>query len=361
MKNFYGLVMAGGKGTRFWPESTNKKPKQYLKLLGPKTLLEETFFRFGDLIPKDRRFVVSTESQKDLVIASSQEHSHSFGPIYEPQGRNTGPCILLAVAQLEGIGLKDDDILAIVPSDHIILNSDGFKQTLKSAYNVAKEKNGIVTIGIPPHFPNTGFGYIKKGQELEGKNIFQVKQFKEKPSSEVAKEYLKSGQYFWNAGMFVAQIGTIKKNFKEFAPEMYAFYPELREKIKNKKSINDLYGKLPSISIDYAVMEKAKNIYVAKADFDWNDLGAWDAMENVLEKKEGNTFVSSNLSFVKEAKGNIIFAPDKFVSLIGVQNLIVVVNEKTVMVVDKSNAQEVKEIVEYLQKHPDQNMKDELL
>ncbi len=361
MKNFYGLVMAGGKGTRFWPESTIKRPKQYLKLLGPKTLLEEALLRFGDLIPKDRRYIVSILDQKDLAIAASLDCANSLGPIYEPEGRNTGPCILLSVATLEAQGLKETDVLAIVPSDHIILNGEGLRNTLIEAYKVASEKKGIVTIGIPPHFPNTGYGYIKKGAAIVGNSIFKVDQFREKPSYESAQEFVKSGEYFWNAGMFVAELGAIKNNFKQFAPEMFEFYAEILQKLKNKKSVSEIYSKLPRNSIDYAVMEKAQNVYVAKADFDWNDLGSWDAMENVLEKKEGNTFVTSNLSFVKKSKGNIIFAPGKFVSLIGVDNLIIVVNDKSIMVVEKAQAQEVKKIVEYLEKHPDENLKSELL
>lgn len=361
MSNFYALVMAGGKGTRFWPESTSKRPKQYLKLISTNTLLEETLIRFGDLIPKDRRFIISTEEQRDLVLLSSKNLAHTQAGIYEPEGRNTGPCILLALAKLESMGVKDQDIVAIVPSDHIILNVEGLKKTLSNAFQVAKSHQAIVTIGILPHFPNTGFGYIKRGEEIGTSQIYKVDQFKEKPSYELAAEYLKSGLFFWNAGMFVASVQALKNNFREFAPDMFEHYSDLLKFINDENKVKEIYKKLPAKSIDYAVMEKAKNVYVAKADFDWNDLGSWDAMESILEKKQENTFISSNQSFLKESKGNIILAPEKFVALIGVNNFIIVNNKKTLMIVDKSQAQNVKEIVEFLQKSPDPKIREDLL
>ncbi|MBP9680611.1 MAG: mannose-1-phosphate guanylyltransferase [Bacteriovorax sp.] len=344
---FYALVMAGGKGTRFWPESTEKKPKQYLNLISSKTLLEETLDRFESLIEKDKRFIVTVKEQEDLCLASSHGKISKEGIIFEPSGRNTGPCILMSLASLLAKGLSEDDVVAIVPSDHVILNRQGFLATLKKAAFYSHQKKNIVTIGITPHFPHTGFGYIEKGEMVEGE-AFKVSRFKEKPHFELAKEYVASGKYLWNAGMFVAPIGVLLEEFRVNAPKMFAHYDELKKAIFDPLKLKEVYERIPSDSIDYAIMEKSKKVSVIPATFDWNDMGSWDALSSVIDETHGNTLVKSDGAFFLNSADNVVFAPGKFVSLINMDKHIVVVNDKVVLVAPVKDSQEIKKVVEHL-------------
>lgn len=345
----YAVIMAGGKGTRFWPESTSQKPKQYLNLTGKGPLLGITLSRFEGIIPTDKRYVVTVREQEALAAKSSLDLINSNGLIFEPSGRNTAPCIMLSMAYLENEGATDEDILAIVPSDHVILNEDGFRETIVKSIKAAVDHQSIVTIGIPPHFPHTGYGYIQKGEAVDD-TCFAVKEFKEKPNRETAEKYLASGQYVWNAGMFVSTLKVLKEEFEKCSPETFSHYSKLIAAIaeKDDKKLSEVYSEIPKDSIDYAVMEKSKKVSVVPANFDWNDLGSWDALEAVMEPKSSNTLVGERGFFVSESEGNIVYAPDKYVSLIGVKDLIVVSNDKTLVVLPKSRSQEVKNIVEHL-------------
>lgn len=347
--NLYALIMAGGKGTRFWPESTTLKPKQYLSLISEKSLLQETLERFEHFVPVENRFIVTVREQEELCRQSSKGKINKNGIIFEPTGRNTAPCILMALANLLENGVGPDDVVAIVPSDHVILNKKGFHSTLEKAADYSHRHQQIVTIGITPHFPHTGFGYILKGELIE-EEAFQVVRFKEKPHFELATAYVKSGQYLWNAGMFVAPVKVFLEEFAEHAPDMFEHFEELRKTAGNPKSLKNVYMKLPSESIDYAVMEKSSNVAVVPANFDWNDLGSWDALASVLQETHGNTLVKSDGAFFLNSADNVVFAPDKFVSLINMDQHIIVVNDKVVLVAPIKDAQEIKKVVEQLQK-----------
>ncbi len=340
------LIMAGGKGTRFWPESTTKSPKQYLNLLSDNSLLSDTLERFQDLVPIDKRYIVTVKEQEELARKNSTNMIEDSGFIFEPAGRNTAPCILLSLAALKAQGAKDSDIVSIVPSDHVILNTNGFKDTIIEAADFASDTDSIVTIGIPPNFPHTGFGYIKKGDKAG--NAFKVSEFKEKPDFETAKSYLASGEYFWNAGMFLGKIGVLLAEFEAHSPETFCHYESLLKAIGDESEVAKIYNKIPKDSIDYAIMEKSKRVAVCAAQFDWNDLGSWDALESVIDKENGNTIVKAKETYFENSEGNIIFAPNKFVSLINVDNTIVISNEKSVVVLPKKDSQNVKNIVEYL-------------
>ena len=341
--------MAGGKGTRFWPESVEKKPKQYLKLISKNSLLEETLTRFDRFVLKDKRFIVTVKEQEKLCKESSKGKIATNGIIFEPSGRNTAPCILMSLANLVARGVSEDDVLAIVPSDHVILNKKGFHQTVKKAADFAFKHQEIVTIGITPHFPHTGFGYIQKGKLIE-EEAFRVSRFKEKPHHELATEYVKSGQYLWNAGMFVAPLKVFLAEFEEHAPEIFKYYKDLLKVIKDPVKLKKVYEKIPSDSIDYAIMEKSKKIAVMPANFDWNDLGSWDALSSIIDETHGNTLVKSAGEFFLNSTDNVVYAPGKFVSLINMDNHIVVVNDKVVMVCPVKDAQDIKKVVEHLKK-----------
>ncbi|WP_127714473.1 mannose-1-phosphate guanylyltransferase [Halobacteriovorax sp. HLS] len=347
MTNIYALIMAGGQGTRFWPESTSKKPKQYLSLVSKQSLLADTLARLEGLVEVDKRFIVTVEAQKQLASQNSQGMIGKSGIVLEPSGRNTAPCILLSIATLLKNGASKDDVVAILPSDHVILNKSGFQQTLSQATLLSKETKNIVTIGIPPHFPHTGYGYIQRGKELS-EGSFKVSSFKEKPNFETAAKYLEEGKYFWNAGMFVAEIGVLLDEFKEHSAETFSFYNDLYEAIGDDSKVAKVYSQMPADSIDYAVMEKSQKVSVCQANFDWNDLGSWDALSSVIEDTDGNTLVAGSNHYFEESKGNIIFAPGKFVSLINVNDLIIISNEKNVVVLPKSDSQNVKNVVSFL-------------
>ena len=346
--NLYGIVMAGGQGTRFWPESTAKKPKQYIALAGETSLLTQSLERFEGLIPSERRYVVTVKAQEELAKQHSKNNIATNGLIFEPAGRNTAPCILLAIAALVVEGAKLDDVVCIVPSDHVILNENGFRKTVEIASIEASKQQRIVTIGIVPTFPHTGYGYIQKA-ELQGE-AFSVKQFREKPDQETAKSYLKTGEYLWNAGMFVSPIGIFLRELETCSPETFKSYNALVDALtkKDEKLLADIYGQMPKDSIDYAVMEKSKFVSVVPSQFDWNDLGSWDALESIMQATDGNFNVSGDRVLTHEASGNIIFTPGKTTALVGVNDLVVVSNEHSVLVMPKSKSQDVKKIVEKL-------------
>ncbi len=340
--------MAGGKGTRFWPESTRQNPKQYLSIVGEKSLLETSLARFEGLIPADQRFIITVKEQEQLAKENSKGLVGKDGIIFEPCGRNTAPCILLSIANLMANGASKEDVVTIVPSDHVILNEKGFRKSIEKAANIAAENKKIVTIGIPTSSPHTGYGYIQKGKD-QGDRSYDVLSFKEKPNFEVAKEYVASGNYYWNAGMFVAPLGTFLEEFEKHSPEIYKFYSQLYDHFNDFKKISEIYQQIPKDSIDYAVMEKTDKIMVLEAGFDWNDLGSWDALEQFFDKKDGNCWASKNeIRFVENAKNNIVHVPNKIVALIGIEDMIIVESEDALVIVPKDQSQKIKDIVNFV-------------
>lgn len=343
----YCLVMAGGKGTRLWPESTDKKPKQYLKLTGYKTLLTETLDRFDNLVNVENRFIITTNDQKLLAEKSSRYKINENGIILEPSGRNTAPCILLSLAYLENMGLKNDDVVAVMPSDHVILDKNGFQKSFAEAVELCRSSQTITTIGIKPHFPHTGYGYIKKGEDF-GNGAF-VEEFKEKPDFDTATAYLKTGNYLWNAGMFMGTLKVFKQEFSKHSSKIYSFYDKLKVSLNDQKSLTNIYAQVPKDSFDYAIMERSDKVTTVPASFDWNDLGSWEALGTVIEQKKNNTFIRNRGEFVAESSGNVVFAPNKFVSLINVNDMVIVSNNKALLVMPKKDSQRVKEVVAHLE------------
>jgi mannose-1-phosphate guanylyltransferase len=338
------LVMAGGQGTRFWPQSTSKKPKQYLNLFSEKSLLAETLERFDGLVDPENRYVVTVEDQVPMVQELASAMMSEKGIIIEPEGRNTAPCIFLALIQLLSQGAKPDDIVAIVPADHVILNRKGFQACLNRAQRLAHEDQKIVTIGIVPTFPHTGYGYIKKGIQKGGEG-FVVDAFKEKPDAELAVEYLKSGDYLWNAGMFVTPIGLMLKELENLAPEIAGHYDALLDGIENFEKLKKFYSQVPADSIDCAVMEKSEKVMVIPSEFDWNDLGSWTALEDVVSPSNENILVGKGgQHYSQDSKDNIVYAPDQLICLHGVKDMILVSNRDVLMLMPKKDSQEVKKI-----------------
>ncbi|MBL6989705.1 MAG: mannose-1-phosphate guanylyltransferase [Bacteriovoracaceae bacterium] len=343
------LVMAGGQGTRFWPESNSSRPKQFLSLVGESSLLTQTLNRFDGLIEKQDRYIVTVKQQEELALKYSKGKIGKNGLIFEPSGRNTAPCILLSLATLLAKGASMDDVVVIVASDHVILNQQGFQDVVKDATKLACYEQKIITIGIPTNFPHTGYGYIKRGKFQERSNgVYEVEAFKEKPDLETACAYVKSGEYFWNAGMFVTCIGTLLEEFKKHAGEIYQHFGPLKDNVGKFKETSLIYDKIAADSIDYSIIEKSNRVMVISARFDWNDLGSWDALEGVVENSDDNVVVSDKDHYFDNSSGNIISANEQFVSLVNVSDLIIVSNDKVLMVLPKKDAQKVKSIVEHL-------------
>ena len=334
--------MAGGQGTRFWPVSTPKKPKQYINLFSDKSLLQDTLDRLEGIADQKGLYIVTVKNQFELAEFQSKNFIPSSQIILEPEGRNTAPCIYYGLIKLLADGHDPNAVVAVLPSDHVILNRKKFQETLKDAAELALQHQKIVTIGINPTMPHTGYGYIELGEQL-GMG-FGVNSFKEKPDLETAKKYLASEKFLWNAGMFIAPIKLLLQEFSINAPEFDELKDELLNSLTNENSLREVYQKFPKDSIDYKIMEKSDSVACVTAKFDWNDLGSWDALEDVMELENDN-FLAAKKSFKQiDAKENIIFAPEMNVSLIGVSDLVVVAINDQLMILPKKLAQRVKEL-----------------
>lgn len=345
------VIMAGGKGERFWPKSRVNLPKQFLSLTDDgKSMIQHTVKRLESLVEMDNVYVVTNELYKNLV----SEHIPDIPKeniIVEPASKNTAPCIGLAAIH---IARKDPESKMIVlPSDHLIKFNEIFIDTLKTALEVIEEGDNLATIGITPNYPETGYGYInfKKGESLPKiKNIYEVLKFEEKPNSEKAKEYLTSGQYLWNSGMFIWRASTILKSFEEFLPKIYNGLRIIKEAIGTEeydKVLKTEFFKLPSESIDYGIMEKASNIYVIPGNFGWDDVGSWLSLERINQSNQDGNVISGNVISIK-TKNTIIQGTDKLIATIGLEDIIVVDTEDAILICNKNNTQEVKEVINNL-------------
>lgn len=348
----FGVIMAGGKGTRFWPLSREVLPKQYLKIVGKESLIQLTIKRLKPLIPIKNILIISNKNQKKEI----KKHL-PFLPeenlIFEPVSKNTAPCIGLAA-----LYLKERDpngIMAVFPSDHMIQNQKNFLSALSLAVEIAKKGDYMITLGIKPKRAETGYGYIhydKKLAKIEKSNVYSVLKFTEKPGKKKAERFLKEGSHLWNAGIFVFSINTILRMFKKHLPEIYQSLLPLQNYFntpKEKMAIARAYSKIKEISIDYGIMEKANNVLVIPCDFPWNDVGSWNSLKEILSKdKSQNVIIGKHIGL--RTKDTIIYSPDKLVATVGLDNLIIVETKDTLLVCHKDNAQDIKKITELLSK-----------
>ncbi len=347
MSKNYCLIMAGGAGTRFWPRSRVAKPKQYLSLFGDQSLIQESVQRFANFIPEESIYVVSAKSQQS-VLESQTTNLPKQNMIYEPVGKNTLPAIGLAALF---IAEKDPDgILIVSPSDHLIQNDELFRQTIESAALIAEKKNGIVTIGITPKFPATGYGYVQTAEEIQiGQSIksFAVTQFVEKPNVEVATEYLKDGGFFWNSGIFIFKVSVFLESVKNFAPELYADLIRIKEHIgadSYEEAVDRIYREVTSISIDYGILEKASNVFLVQGDFVWNDLGSWEEVYKYDQKDDNKNAITGEAIMI-DTKNSYVYAPDSLVAVVGLEDVIVVQEGNTILVCKRDRAEDIKAVV----------------
>jgi mannose-1-phosphate guanylyltransferase len=342
----YGIIMAGGGGTRFWPLSRIARPKQLINLTGKDLMINETIDRISSVIPKKDIFVVTNGVQYNEMVKATENRIQKAHILSEPVGRNTSACIGYAAMKL--VKEYGDGIMCIFPADHYIKDELGFSKVLQEAIEAAEEKDCLVTIGIKPTFPSTGYGYIK--YEPAATISKKVIEFKEKPQLDIAKRYVESGEYVWNSGMFIWKASTILQKFKELLPDIYSYLEKIGEAIlenKEKEVVNQIYKDIPSISIDYGIMEKSADVEVLLGDIGWNDVGSFDSLEAVCETdSQGNIDRGNNILI--NTTNSVICGKDRLIATIGLDNVVVVDTEDALLVCKKEDTQRVKEIVDIL-------------
>jgi mannose-1-phosphate guanylyltransferase len=343
----YAVIMAGGVGSRFWPRSKERKPKQLIRIAGENTMIQDTVKRLNGLVKKENIFVITNKIQK-LRVKEQLPEIPEENIIDEPFGKNTAACIGLASVLIKS---KNQEAVTItLPSDHLIKDDEQFRECLSTAANFAYKSKGLVTIGITPTRPETGYGYIQFDEDGVEKNIFKVLTFAEKPNLATARRFLESGDFLWNSGIFIWRVDSILNEIKKYLPDLYEGLETLEPSINTpdfEKQLVHVYGQLKSISIDYGVMENSDNVYLTKADFYWNDVGNWEAVYEISEKnEEGNALIGD--VYTQNTFGSYIFSPRKFTATIGVENLIVINTNEALLVCHRNNAQDVRQIVDYL-------------
>jgi len=339
------LIMAGGTGTRFWPLSRRNNPKQFLNIISEESMIQMTVKRLLSKIKIENIYIVTAGSQSELT----KEHLPDLSEeniIIEPFGMNTAPCIALSAQYLKRKHDKNE-IMLVLPADHLIANTSGFLASLEAGADSA-EKDNLVTFGIQPNYPATGYGYIEAGVEVE-KGTFDVKRFKEKPDLETAKTFLNSRNYFWNSGMFMWKLETILQAYESYLPKISKVIADINDKwnkIGLKADISSEYALMPEISVDIGIMEQAEKRVIIPVDYGWSDVGSWKALYDVSEKDENNNVINCE-NIIINSKNNYINTK-KFVSLIGIEDLVVVESEDAILISKKERSEDVKKIVENL-------------
>lgn len=349
-KNNYCVIMAGGIGSRFWPMSRTSKPKQFLDVLGVgESLIQMTYRRMQRICPQENIYIVTSSLYRDLVKQQLQGIEDKC-IVTEPTRRNTAPCITYANFKIGTINENANIIVAA--SDHLILNEEEFVRTVEKALNVTKENDVLVTLGIKPSYPNTGYGYIQYNSQdfiPKDKDIKKVKLFTEKPDLQMAEKFIESGDFLWNAGIFVWSLQSINKALEKHLPEVYNIFLYGKDNYNTDKEetfINEAYTSCPSISIDYGVMEKAGNVYVIPSDFGWSDVGTWQALYNVREKDENQNSIIGKNVMTYDTKNCIINMPkDKLVVLQGLDGYIVAESNGELMICKKEQEQRIKQFL----------------
>ncbi len=349
----FAVIMAGGSGTRFWPKSREKKPKQLLRLFEDRSLIQRTADRLLPLVPPENLFVVSTRTQANAI----REHLPFLKPenlLVEPKGKNTAPCIGLASVHIKRV--DPQGVMVVLPADHLIEKEDAFRRVLSAGEKVARDTSALITIGIEPTYPATGYGYIQyQGDpiEIDGAQAYRVKTFAEKPNLATAKRFLASGDFLWNSGIFLWRVDTILHEIEELLSQLHDGLLEIEKAIgtpQEEEVVERVYAQIRSISIDYGVMEHARNVMVLRGDFGWKDLGSWEEVYNLAPKDEtGNARTGDHVA-LKDVRGCLIDAPDRLVAAVGIEDLVIVDTPDALLVCARSRAQEVKDLVEIIRR-----------
>ena len=356
----HAVILAGGRGTRFWPRSRTRTPKQLLNIAGKKTMLEQTVERLRPLIPAERIWTV-TNAEQASAICKQVPAAACKRVLIEPSGVNTAAAIGLAAIHIRH-SAKGDALMAVLPSDHYIAQADKYRKIVSAALEVARGPGGMVVLGIPPTRPDTGFGYVERMGDAVDSNgfpVFAVRRFTEKPALEHAKEYVASGSYMWNAGMFFWRVSTFLDNLKSFLPKTHAALENLAESIGTRgydRKLRTIYSKLQNISVDYALLEPATRhegsprVFVIPAEVGWSDIGSWAAVYELLAKQPGENILAGP-GHTLDAEGNFLWSPSKFVAAIGVRDLIVVETSDALLICPRDRAQDAGKIVKWLEEN----------
>ncbi len=345
--NLYAIIMAGGVGSRFWPRSKKKTPKQLIKIFGENTMIQDTVERLKGIVDQKNIIIITNKIQKEGIIEQLPSIPEE-NIIEEPFGRNTAACIGLASIIVKS---RDKDAVTLVlPADHIIRETDNFHQTLLKAADFATESKGLLTIGIVPSHPETGYGYIQIDETKVQDHFYKVFTFAEKPNYSTAVRFVKSGDFFWNSGMFIWRTDAILKEIEEYMPELFEGLQTIQKTIGTQNfedTLSNVYGQLKKISIDYGVMEHSKNVYLVKGNFTWSDVGNWEAVYQLSEKdEEGNVKIGK--TYTDESHESYIYSPDKFTAVIGLDNILVVNSEDSLLICKREKSQDVKKVIDYL-------------
>lgn len=350
----FGVIMAGGGGTRFWPLSRISTPKQFLNIVGDDSMINETINRIKTVIPPEKIFIITNKAQERILNQVVMGNIPQENILIEPIGRNTAACIAYAALVIKK--RAKDAVMGVFPSDHYIKNVEEFKRVLTAACSAAADSGKLVTIGITPTYPSTGYGYIKfdwdKSIAVEGKSVFETIEFVEKPDVQKAKAYLDSGNYLWNSGMFLWKTSVILSAFERFLPRLYKKLIQLEPHIgtpSQQEEVDKIYPTLQDISIDYAIMERAENVVVIPGDFGWNDVGCWDSLGSVFPPDENGNITKGDFVAI-ETRDSIIYSNGRLVAAVGLENMIVVETSDALLVCPKKKAQDVKKVVEQLRK-----------
>ena len=345
--NKYALILAGGKGTRLWPISTEKKPKQFLNLYGNEIMINETIRRIEEIFDYENIFIIINEQQSDLAYRYIDNRIPRENIITEPESKNTAMCIFYATLKIKKI--KSDGIITVLSSDHYIEEKDKLQESIITAMEVAMCNENLVTIGITPTYPATGFGYIKY-VNTKDKDYYSVIEFKEKPKYEKALEYIKSNCYVWNSGMFIWKVESILKSFKKYLLDMYKFKDKLYISIntnEERQIIKEIYGKVENISIDKGILEKSNNVKMIRGNFKWMDIGSVKDFFEIHEKDKKNNIIIGDLIFAKETSNtNILNKSNELLITIGLENVNIIKDNKVCIVCNKENINDLPQILE---------------
>lgn len=339
------LIMAGGKGERFWPRSRVNLPKQFLSLTDDgKTMIQLTVERISPIVELENVYIATNKAYKELVKQQLPDLPEK-NILCEPVGRNTAPCIGLGA--VHAAGEDEDAVMIVLPSDHLIKNNEIFTETFKEACELAQQGKNLVTVGITPNYPETGYGYIKYDENIVSGNARGVARFVEKPDLDTAKSYLNEGTYLWNSGMFVWKVSTILECFREYMPVTYDGLMKIKAAINTDEQDEVLEKEFPNLeseSVDYGIMEKADNIYILPGNFGWDDVGSWLAVGRIKKNDENGNVVAGNVVTVN-TKDCVIEGADKLIATVGLRDIVVVDTPDATLITTKENAGEIKQVL----------------